>query len=52
MERITGIIRRNELYLAQSISTKLNQSGYETEIFSSVTRGYGEQFGRCLSTIY
>jgi len=29
-------IIENELYLAQSISTKLNQSGYETEIFSSI----------------
>ena len=29
-------IIENELYLAQSISTKLNQAGYETEIFSSI----------------
>ncbi len=29
-------IIENELYLAQSISTKLNQSGYETEVFSSI----------------
>ncbi len=29
-------IIENELYLAQSIATKLNQSGYETEIFSSI----------------
>ncbi|MCH9739776.1 MAG: response regulator [Epsilonproteobacteria bacterium] len=29
-------IIENELYLAQSISTKLNQAGYETEVFSSI----------------
>jgi len=29
-------IIENELYLAQSIATKLNQAGYETEIFSSI----------------
>jgi DNA-binding response OmpR family regulator len=30
------IIIENELYLAQSISAKLLESGYETEIFSSI----------------
>ena len=29
-------IIENELYLAQSISSKLNQSGYETEVYSSI----------------
>ena len=30
------IIIENELYLAQSIATKLGESGYETEIYSSI----------------
>lgn len=30
------IIVENELYLAQSIASKLNEAGFETEIFSSV----------------
>jgi len=30
------IIVENELYLAQSISSKLNENGFETEIFSSI----------------
>lgn len=29
-------IIENELYLAQSISTKLNHAGYETEVYSSI----------------
>ncbi|CAA6813262.1 MAG: Unknown protein, partial [uncultured Sulfurovum sp.] len=29
-------IIENELYLAQSISAKLGQAGYETEVYSSV----------------
>jgi DNA-binding NtrC family response regulator len=38
-------IIENELYLAQSISTKLNQSGYETEIFSSVKEAMAKSSG-------
>ena len=38
-------IIENELYLAQSISTKLNQSGYETEIFSSVKEAMTKSSG-------
>ncbi len=38
-------IIENELYLAQSISTKLNQSGYETEIFSSVKEAMANSSG-------
>ena len=30
------IIVENELYLAQSIASKLNENGFETEIFSSI----------------
>jgi len=30
------IIVENELYLAQSIASKLNETGYETEIYSSI----------------
>ncbi|HIQ47858.1 MAG TPA: response regulator [Sulfurovum sp.] len=30
------IIVENELYLAQSIASKLNEAGYETEIYSSI----------------
>jgi CheY-like chemotaxis protein len=38
-------IIENELYLAQSISTKLNQSGYETEIFSSIKEAMASSSG-------
>jgi len=38
-------IIENELYLAQSISTKLNQSGYETEIFSSIKEAMATSTG-------
>ena len=32
------IIVENELYLAQSIASKLHENGYETEIYSSVKK--------------
>ena len=35
------IIVENELYLAQSIASKLHESGYDTEIFSSVKEAMG-----------
>jgi DNA-binding NtrC family response regulator len=38
-------IIENELYLAQSISTKLNQAGYETEIFSSIKEAMSSSSG-------
>ena len=38
-------IIENELYLAQSISTKLNQSGYETEVFSSIKEAMASSTG-------
>jgi len=38
-------IIENELYLAQSISTKLNQAGYETEIFSSIKEAMASSTG-------
>jgi len=38
-------IIENELYLAQSISTKLNQSGYETEVFSSIKEAMASSSG-------
>ncbi|NOZ91246.1 MAG: response regulator transcription factor [Epsilonproteobacteria bacterium] len=38
-------IIENELYLAQSIATKLNQSGYETEIFSSIKEAMSSSSG-------
>ncbi|HIO96085.1 MAG TPA: response regulator transcription factor [Campylobacterales bacterium] len=38
-------IIENELYLAQSISTKLNQSGYETEVFSSIKEAMATSTG-------
>jgi DNA-binding NtrC family response regulator len=38
-------IIENELYLAQSISTKLNQAGYETEIYSSIKEAMSTSTG-------
>lgn len=38
-------IIENELYLAQSISTKLNQAGYETEVFSSIKEAMNSSTG-------
>ena len=38
-------IIENELYLAQSISTKLNQAGYETEVFSSIKEAMATSTG-------
>jgi len=38
-------IIENELYLAQSISTKLNQSGYETEVYSSIKEAIATSTG-------
>jgi DNA-binding NtrC family response regulator len=38
-------IIENEIYLAQSIATKLNQSGYETEIFSSIKEAMSSSSG-------
>ncbi len=38
-------IIENELYLAQSISTKLNQAGYETEVYSSIKEAMGKSTG-------
>ncbi len=35
------IIVENELYLAQSIASKLHENGYDTEIFSSVKEAMG-----------
>ena len=38
-------IIENELYLAQSISTKLNQAGYETEVYSSIKEAMATSTG-------
>jgi DNA-binding response OmpR family regulator len=38
-------IIENELYLAQSISTKLNQAGYETEVYSSIKEAMEKSTG-------
>ena len=38
-------IIENELYLAQSISTKLNQAGYETEVYSSIKEAISTSTG-------
>ena len=37
------IIVENELYLAQSIASKLNENGYETEIYSSIKEAMNSQ---------
>jgi response regulator of citrate/malate metabolism len=37
------IIVENELYLAQSIASKLNENGFETEIFSSIKEAMQSQ---------
>jgi len=37
------IIVENELYLAQSIASKLNENGYETEIYSSIKEAMTSQ---------
>ena len=37
------IIVENELYLAQSIASKLNENGYETEIFSTIKEAMNSQ---------
>ena len=37
------IIVENELYLAQSIASKLNENGYETEIYSSIKEAMSSQ---------
>ena len=37
------IIVENELYLAQSIASKLNENGYDTEIFSSIKEAMNSQ---------
>jgi len=37
------IIVENELYLAQSIASKLNENGYETEIYSSIKEAMESQ---------
>ncbi|WP_373032522.1 response regulator [Sulfurovum sp.] len=37
------IIVENELYLAQSIASKLNENGYETEIYSSIKEAMDSQ---------
>lgn len=38
-------IIENELYLAQSISTKLNQAGYDTEVYSSIKEAIATSTG-------
>ena len=37
------IIVENELYLAQSIASKLNENGYDTEIYSSIKEAMNSQ---------